>query len=381
MKRFCFLAVPIILLGGFIIPTLGLAQEWTRFRGPNGSGISDTTFPPTWTEKDFAWSVELPGSGHSSPVIWGDKVFLTCAEEQTAQRTVVCLNVKDGSVAWKHDYGSHTFRQHQDNSYASATPTVDADHVYVCWNTPEEFSLLAFKHDGTEAWKIDLGAFVSQHGGGNSPIVVGDAVLIGDDNEGKASFLFGIDRMSGKLLWKTPRKTEKFSPATPVVFHSGTGAEQAVFCSKAEGMAGIDPKTGRVVWQVPGLFDSRTVSSPAVGDGLIFATCGEGAGGHMLAAIRPGTDGTAQIAWQTRSDTPYVPTPLVKGNLLFYWADRGIVTCTTPPPGKSFGRNMCRAAITVRRCVPGIPCSMSRKREKWWRLPPTSNLSCWGRPR
>lgn len=323
----------LLALLGALAASGAFAQEWTRFRGPNGTGLSDTTFPASWQEKDFAWRIDLPGTGHSSPVVWGNRVFVTCCDPQSAQRIVVCVSAKDGSTLWKTAYDSRTFRQHADNSYASATPTVDADRVYVCWNTPEQFTVVALSHEGKELWKTDLGAFVSQHGGGNSPIVVGDKLLIGDDQEGEASALFGLDCATGKVAWKTPRATKKFSAATPIIFRAGN-QEQAVFTSQAEGMAGIDPASGKVLWQIKGIFDSRTVGSPTTGDGLIFATCGEGAGGHVLMAIQPAENGHAKIAWQTHTDTPYVPTPIVKGNLLFYWADRGIVTAVRATTGE-----------------------------------------------
>ena len=335
-------------------------QEWTRFRGPNGSGISQSTFPTKFAEHDFAWNVALPGTGHSSPVVWGDKIFITSTDEAASHRIVACLSAKDGSILWKREFPFNTYKKHGDNSYSSATPTVDADHVYVCWNTPEEFNLMALTHKGVDAWKINLGAFISQHGGGNSPIVVGDTLILGDDQEGNgSSFAFGIDRATGKILWKTPRKTAKFAPSTPVVFHPKSGPDQVVFTSQAEGMTGIDPKTGKVVWQAADIFDSRTVGSPTVGDGLIFATCGEGPGGHVLNAIRPGANGSAEIAWKVKSETPYVPTPLVKGELLFYWSDRGVVTCTNAATGKTiwqehvpgsyYSSPVCAGEVSVQR--------------------------------
>jgi outer membrane protein assembly factor BamB len=317
------------------VPLTSYAQEWTRFRGPNGTGLSETTFPPKWTDTDYAWHVELPAGGHSSPVVWGDKVFVTCASDTTAQRMVVGLDAKTGQTLWKKEYGSHTFPHHADNSYASSTPAVDADRVYVCWSTPEEFTLVALTHDGAEAWKADLGPFISQHGGGNSPIVIGDTVLLGDEKEGGASFLFGIDAATGKVKWKTPRKTLTFSPATPVVFHPKSGADQVVFTSQAEGMTGVDPKTGKVIWQQPALFDARTVGSPVTGAGLLFATCGQGAGGHILTAIRPGENGSSAVAWKVKDETPYVTTPIIKGDLIFCWCDRGVVTCARAATGES----------------------------------------------
>jgi outer membrane protein assembly factor BamB len=244
---------------------------------------------------------------------------------------IVCISTKPGAVEWKKDYGSHAFKHHGDNSYASSTPAVDGSSVYVCWNTPEEFTLVALNHSGAELWKTSLGPVVSQHGSGNSPILIGDLVIIGDEQDGP-SFLFGLDHATGKILWKTPRKAAKYAYGTPVVFHPASGPDQVVFTSQAEGMTGIDPLTGKVLWQAADIFDSRTVGSPAAGNGLIFATCGEGPGGHVLVAVRPG-EGKAEVAWKTKSESPYVPTPLVKGDLLYFWNDRGTVTCVHAATG------------------------------------------------
>src|SRR5437762_10141171 len=106
-------------------------QDWTRFRGPNGSGLAAPCagIPAQFEEKDFNWKIELPGVGHSSPSIWGNRIFLTCSDVATARRTLMCINSADGSTFWKKDFDSHTFKQHPDNSYAAATPAVDADQV------------------------------------------------------------------------------------------------------------------------------------------------------------------------------------------------------------------------------------------------------------
>jgi outer membrane protein assembly factor BamB len=306
------------------------AQEWTRFRGPNGSGINDKiTIPPVWTDKDYLWKVTLPGGGHSSPVLWGDKVFVTCANDDTANRTLLGINATNGQTVWKVDFASHTFRQHQDNSYASSTPSVDTDAIYLCWSTPEEYSLYAFDHAGKQKWKTDLGPFVSQHGGGNSPVVVGDVVLLGDDQEGKESYLFGFNRADGKLIWKLKRNSTSFSASTPVLLGEPGAAQLAVFVSRGEGVTAVDPLTGKVGWAVPKAFDARTISSPVAGDGLIFATCGEGTNGHGIVATRPPADaaGSAKIAFKIPTPGPYVPTPLIKKDLLFVLIDTGTLAC------------------------------------------------------
>lgn len=332
-RRWKLLTVFTVLLSAPLVHS----QEWTRFRGPNGSGINQrVSIPAVWAEKDFRWKISLPGDGHSSPVLWGHQLFVTSADDSSAMRRVVCIDAHSGATVWKREFGSHLFHQHGDNSYASSTPAVDGRHLYVCWNTPEEFTLVALNLDGSDAWKADMGPFVSQHGGGNSPIVVGNVVILGDDNEGKESFLFGFDASSGKMLWKLPRQSDKFSAATPCVYTPASGSAQVIFTSKAHGMTAVDPVAGKVVWQVEGLFDLRTVSSPITGDGLIFATCGEGGGGHVLVAVKPG-DGAGlapQVAYKVTQNTPYVPTPLFVKDLLFLLSDGGMVTCARAATGQ-----------------------------------------------
>src|SRR6185312_5796 len=130
-------------------------SQWPRFRGPNGLGLSDADIPAPWTETDYNWKITLPGGGHSSPVVWGDRIFLLCGNDQTGEHMVVCVNAKDGSIRWNRAYPAHTYSHHQYNSYASSSPAVDEKHVYVCWSTPEEFTVMAFDHDGNEIWKND----------------------------------------------------------------------------------------------------------------------------------------------------------------------------------------------------------------------------------
>ena len=195
------------------------AQEWTRFRGPNGDGLSDSVFPAKITDADWAWKIDLPGGGHSSPELWGDKLFLTCGDDENGRQTVLCLNAADGKQIWRRDYDARTFSKHMNNSYASSTPAVDADRVYLCWTTPEELTLFALDHGGTELWRAHLGVWVSQHGGGQSPSIAGDIILLPGISEGEHSFLFGIDKKSGRVVWQTPMaKTDKFCPATPCLY-------------------------------------------------------------------------------------------------------------------------------------------------------------------
>jgi outer membrane protein assembly factor BamB len=325
---------------------------WTRFRGPNGSGVSDAAAPVTFAEADFDWKVELPGTGHSSPVMWRDRVYVTTADEDAGRRLLVCVDAADGKVAWEHPFELKPFRKHGDNSYASSTPAVDDEHVYVQWTTQESFTVLAVAHNGTEAWRAELGGYKTQHGGGGSPVVHGGLVIVNlDQDEPGASFVAALDCATGDVRWKTPRASTRFSTSTPCVYTTDAGQEQLVFTTHANGFTALDPATGKVLWELPGVFAQRVVSSPVVGPGVVLGACGEGPGGVLTVAVRPpgassspapagqavtagakpdGGDGRAakpEVAYRLTEKVPYVPTPIVYKDRLFTWSDGGTITC------------------------------------------------------
>lgn len=324
--------------------THGSAQEWTRFRGPNGSGESETsTIPASWTEKDLNWKVELPGLGNSSPVLWGDKIFLLSANPEDATRYVLCLNVANGKTLWQRDYPGVAHKLHPKSSYGSCTPACDAKQVYVAWSDPESTRLFAFDHAGNEKWSIDLGPWVSQHGFGTSPMLYDDLVILTisqepaqnpkDTREPKESFIVAVEQATGKIRWRTPLKVDVACYTVPCIRKNDTGQDELISCSKAEGIFALDPRTGRQVWSAPGVFTMRTVSSPVLASGLIFGSTGQGAGGHYVVALKPGPQPT--VAYEIKEQAPYVPTPITKGELMFLWADKsGVVTCINSATGK-----------------------------------------------
>jgi outer membrane protein assembly factor BamB len=323
--------VLLLVCGAITCVDLAGAQEWTRFRGPNGSGLSEaTTIPAAWSEGEFLWKAALPGKGNSSPVLWGDKVFLTSANPQDGTRYVLCLSARDGKLLWKRDYPSRPHPIHQQNTLASSTPTVDARRVYCAWSTPEEFTLLALGHDGSPAWKADLGPFVSQHGFGTSPILYGDLVIITNDQDAD-SFLIAVDRASGRTRWKVPREhlpEQNTCYATPCIFEPPGRPAELILCSRVYGVTSVDPLSGEKRWEAK-VLRSRAVSSPIVAGGLVLASCGSGAGDNMVVAIRPYADGDKpEVAYTIdRTGCPYVPSMVTKDDLVFMWGDRGVVTC------------------------------------------------------
>ena len=328
-------------------PLFTNAQEWTRFRGPNGTGISPAkTIPTKITDADINWKIELPGSGHSSPVLWGERLFLTATGDKAGGISVLCFNGEDGKQMWKRDFALAPFARHQFNSFASSTPATDAERVYVAWNEPEHFMLAALDHAGKTIWQRDFGPFVSQHGCGISPIVHDGKVILGNEQDDMkfvkeqtrsgTSFVVAVDAKTGKTIWQTPRRSAVVAYSTPCVYEPKKGPPALVFNSQGEGIYGLDPGNGKVLWQYEKAFTMRSVSSPIIAGDVIMGSCGSGAGGNFVTAIKPGpatSSGSAELAWQMKKSAPYVVTGLVRNGLAWLWADSGVVTCLDTATG------------------------------------------------
>ena len=323
------------------------AQEWTRFRGPNGTGISHTKGIPTKiTEADINWKVELPGTGHSSPVLWGERIFLTSTGDKAGGISVFCLSAKDGRLLWQRDFALTPFPRHKFNSFASSTPAVDGERVYVAWNEPDHYMLTALDHEGKTAWQRDFGSFVSQHGCGTSPIVYKDKViLVNDQDDTKvvkesprtgASFIVAVEAKTGNTLWQTPRRSAAVSYSTPCVYEPKSEKPALIFNSQGNGIYAADPDTGKILWEYEQAFDKRSVSSPVIAGNIIFGSCGSGGGGNFVTAVKAGVPATGrktELAYQMKKSAPYVPTGVVMDDLVWLWSDGGIVTCLDAPTG------------------------------------------------
>jgi len=330
--------------------SLAQANEWPRFRGPNGQGISHAkTIPVKWTENDYNWKVTLPGTGHSSPVVWGDKVFVTCANQKAGRGSIVALNVSDGKTLWEKEYTLTSYRMNSLNNYATATPVVDAERIYSLWPTPKETLLTALDHNGTEVWKRTFEGVHCQHGAGSSPIILDDIVVFTNEHEQEfseketQSAWIAVDCKTGQTRWELQRQTgPKTSYSTPCVYLPAGGTPQLVFTSFAHGITAVEPRTGTVVWEVKSAFISRVVSSPVVAGELLIGACGDASAGKRLIAIRPGTDEKnaepAEVYKIDSSSVPYVPTSLSMGDLLFTFHDTGYVSCLRSATGEQLWR-------------------------------------------
>jgi len=335
----CFILV--ILLTG-----AANGQEWTQFRGPNGQGISSARMIPVkWTEKDYNWKVKLPGGGHGSPVLWNDKVFLTCEDPETIGGILLALSVSDGRVLWQKKYKLTGYRFHNDNSYATTTPVVDAERIYVLWQTSSEVIPAALDHDGRPIWQRDLPGIYCRFGPGTSPALFDDLVVFshehwasGPEGGKHESLWIALDSETGRTRWTTKRNNAEISYSTPCVYRPDGREPQLIFTSWAHGVTGIEPQTGQVIWELDSVLPARVVSSPVIAEDLLIGSCGKGGAGLQLSAVRPGSPDNPEKATLvykcTGKTAPYVPTSLAKDGLLFTFHDRGDVSCLRSQTGQ-----------------------------------------------
>lgn len=327
-----------LLLGVFLIASPVLAQDWPRFRGANGSGVSKSMLPTRWTDKDYSWQVKLPGPGHSSPVLWADRLFVTAGTEGKLHS--LCFDAVSGKALWTREFAAGPPRGHRDNSLASATPATDAKHVYITWGTPKEVVLLALTHEGKVVWRRDFGPYRAGHGFGSSPMVHDGLVILPCEHDGKDS-LVAVDAATGMDRWRVARKSRN-TYATPCIFQSPGKPAELIAVSYEDGITSLDPATGKRNWDAD-VFDKRhaegAIASPIVYGDLVLGTASWLSVRYESIAVRPaGPKGKLEPIYKLDRNAPLVPTPIVKDDLLFLWNDAGIVSCYNAKTGENHWR-------------------------------------------
>lgn len=316
------------------------AQEWTRFRGPNGTGVSNVkSIPLQWTESDYNWKIKLSGSGHSSPVLWGGKIFINSADGNSGEFVSACVSAENGKLVWEKRYPLDTFKTHKFNSLASGTSAVDESRIYFVRQDGNDCFLTSLTHDGKPSWEYALGDFKSQHGSGHSPIVYGDLVVLSYD-QSQPGRIVALNRNTGELQWEISRSAGRADYSVPCVFEQRGQEPKLLFNTGEDGISAVDPLTGKIEWRTDPVLRLRSVSSPVFSDGVTFASCGSGGGGNYVVAIAPPASGRgkASVKYEVRRSAPYVPVPLIFGGLAFLWSDGGIVTCIDPLTGEEHWR-------------------------------------------
>jgi outer membrane protein assembly factor BamB len=314
------------------------AQDWTRFRGPNGSGHGQVDLPEQLTEQNIKWTCPLPGTGYSSPVLWGDRIFLTATPDSRppydqARRNVACVDAKDGKILWQREFSTVSFHLHGDNSFASPSCTVDSERVYAWLPSTTDSTLVAMEQkDGKVLWTEHLGPYTSQHGPGASPIVEGGTLYLQSSQDGPGSFIAAWDPSSGKQLWKDDLKGGQHASSTPFLY-TPPGADaktvpQLISLSSDNGLLGLDPKTGKKLWSIPDLFKLRCVASPVeLGNGYILCQSGQGTALSEISVIKGIAAQKPEKAYDIVRIGGYVPTPVASGPYLYLWKENGFVTC------------------------------------------------------
>jgi len=330
------LAIGLLLLGG--CSSNLFAEDWTRFRGPNGSGVSAAdTIPTEWTDDDYHWKIDLPGEGHSSPVVFGDRVFVTAADLPAKEAYLLCYQAASGKEVWRRTFSLSKYRKHTQNSYASPTPTVDDQHVYMLWQSPKDSQLVAFTHQGEQAWSYSLGAFKAGHGSAVSPIVHNGVVYFCNDQTGP-SYLLALDAATGKERWKLPRDTQRACYSTPCIYTpEGRSAELIVSHSFA-GVTSHDLNTGKLNWKIVpfGDFKQRACASPIIAGEHVIGTSGFATAEKNVVVLQPPRSANEEPTevYRITKTAPHVPTPLVYGDRMYLWNDRGVASCANLATGE-----------------------------------------------
>ena len=336
----------------FFVAGLIRAENWPGWRGPSGDGVSAGEGIPTkWSStENIAWKIAVPGEGHSSPIVWGDKVFLTSSLTEKNKRILLCIDRLSGQTVWQRDVvQSPPETIHRLNSRASGTPATDGKQVYVTFMraegdeviapnvgserliTPGKIIVAAYDLDGNEKWKTNVGDFVSAHGFNTCPVLFEDLVILNGDHDGDA-YLVALDRQSGRQRWRTRRENKTRSYVTPII-REIDGITQMIL-SGSLCVASYDPRNGKRHWIVDGPTE-QFVASMVYDGKYVFATGGYPER-HTL-AIRPGGKGNVtdtHIAWRTTRGAAYVPSPIISGRYLLMVADSGIASCFEARTGK-----------------------------------------------
>jgi len=356
--------IAVLGLGPLAAGAADIAPEsvWAGWRGPGGQGVTAATgLPSEWGDgKNVAWKTAIPGRGHSSPVVWGDTIFLTTAIEgevvpgakavdhmdegkpfvhpdavgadRKHKLEVLAVDAKTGKVLWERVAyeGTPYDSVHRKASFASLTPVTDGEQVYAFFGSE---GLYAYDFKGNLKWKASVGGIGTLGVGyGSSPVLHrGLVILLCDEDGGEKSFIAAYDAKTGKEAWRVPRKIQ-VSWATPVVARAG-GRDELITAGN-EWLIAYDPMTGKELWRAKGL-ESNAVPTPVVGKDIVVVTSGYPS--KKAVAIKPGgtgdITGSDRVLWTYDKGTAYVPSPILYGEYVYLVTDKGLMTCLDAKTG------------------------------------------------
>lgn len=303
-------------------------DTWPRFRGIDGKGISPSKLPEKLTAKNKIWSATLSGGGSSSPVIWGDKLFIQ-AENKGENIKLYCLNAETGKEVWVKELTTGNYHTHKFNNQAASTPSLTENEIIVTWydSSKQKGMLGVFSHSGKKLWDIEVGDFKGKHGFTINSNNAKDRIIISHLHQG-TSFIGAYDIKSGKQLWKHDCPSEDVSYSTPLIRQNSSGKVEVIVTGPSIGMKSLDFASGKLNWQLQKAHNQRTVNSPfeIQVNGETYLTGSQK--DKMYTAVKlskkDSTPGT--IHWQERKIGSYVPSHIAQGNRLFILQDNGALS-------------------------------------------------------
>jgi outer membrane protein assembly factor BamB len=324
-----------------LVPTLSMAGDWPRFRGPNGAAVSDDSATPVhWSAtENIVWRTTLPGAGASSPITTGGKVFVTCytGEGSKVQRFLVCVDEQSGEILWQKTIKGVENETRPNgmllgHGYASSTPATDGERVYVLFGKSGVF---AFDLEGKQLWQKSVGTGSDRmgFGSGASPIVFKNLVIVNAAAESKTIYAF--DGKTGSEVWKSPAESLEGCWGTPLLVDLPDGKQELVISVPYE-IWGFNPASGKFLWYSEGVQTNALCTSLVARDGIVYAVAG-GPGPRGSAAVRAGgTDDVTKthVLWKN-STGAYVPSPVLVGDHLYWVNDDGIAYCISRETGKT----------------------------------------------
>jgi len=352
MKVCCFVSTMCVL--SFIVATRPLAgADWPQFRGPDGLGVStDDNVAVQWSESNsLKWKTSLDGPGSSSPIVWGQHVFVTCYSGYGLSRTspgnirdlarhLVCIDRNDGKVIWtrtvKAEMPEDAFAGMgvPEHGYASNTPATDGERVFVFFG---KTGVLAFDFDGNQLWQVNVGKESSNRRWGSSAslILYQDKVIVNASEESRS--IRALGKLTGKEIWKAEASSLELSYGTPLLAALAGGGRELVIGVPYE-VWGLNPDTGRLNWYAETSLDGNVAPSPVAANGIVYIF-----GGYRntsSVAIRVGGKGDVtdtHTLWSSR-DSSYVPSPVIHEGKLYWVSDQGIAFCADAENGKTIYR-------------------------------------------
>jgi outer membrane protein assembly factor BamB len=342
-----FLAVSLAPAAEPTLPDVAPA-DWPWWRGPTLDGKSrDQSAPTRWSAtENVVWKTPIPGRGHSSPVLWGDRLFLTTADETAQTQRVLAFDRRTGKPVW--DTVAHTGgfdMKHEKNSHASGTPACDGERVYAVFVNARALHVTATDLDGKVVWQRNAGPYESQHGNGSSPVFYRKTLIVLADSM-KGSFLAALDRATGEVVWKIDRPVtgRNGNYASPVV--ATVAGRPQLLVQGTRVTTSYDPDTGKTLWTCTGPAEV-TGCTPAWDDRHVFVTGGFPE--KEVMAIRADGSGDVtrtHVAWRSKKGVSYVPSPLYHAGRLYIVSDNGVATCFDAKTGREVWSERLGGAFT-----------------------------------